>query len=167
MDLTLRATATAADAKPIEEILLSAKAFTAAEIDVAKELVMEHAAKGIASGYHFLLAEDRGRVTGYICYGPDACSDGGAYHLYWIAVHTAERGRGLARFLLSEAAGRARAAGGRALYAETSSTQPYAAARGFYEHSGFHLEARVRDFYKPGDDKLIYTLRLLAGGGVG
>lgn len=167
MDLVLRSSATAADAGPVEDILLSANAFTPAEIEVAKELVMEHAAKGVASGYHFLLAEDQGRVAGYICYGPDACSDGGAYHLYWIAVHARERGRGLARVLLSEAAGRARAGGGRALYAETSSTPPYAAARGFYEHSGFQLEARVRDFYKPGDDKLIYTLRLLAGGGVG
>ncbi len=159
--MTMRDHAAAADAGAVEEILLSARAFTPAEIEVAKELVLEHAAKGAAaSGYHFLLTGDGGRVEGYICYGPDACSDGGAWHLYWIAVHASTRGRGLARRLLAEACARVRAAGGRALYAETSSTPPYAAARGFYEHGGFELEARVRDFYRPGDDKLIYTLRL-------
>lgn len=164
MPMTLRGHAALTDEGPIADILLSADAFTPAEIDVARELVREHATRGVASGYHFLLAEEEGDVLGYICTGPDACSDGGAWHLYWIAVHARARGRGLAKRLLCEACARARAASGRALYAETSSTAPYAAARGFYEHSGFQLEARIRDFYKPGDDKLIYTLRLRGDG---
>ncbi|EPR43667.1 GCN5-related N-acetyltransferase [Desulfovibrio sp. X2] len=160
MSLRLRDAARVGDLPAVEDILLSAEAFTPGEIDVAKELVLEHAAKGTESGYHFLLADADGRTQGYICYGPDACSDGGAYHLYWIAVHAGARGLGLARALLDAARDRALAAGGRAMYAETSSTPPYADARGFYEHTGFFLEARVRDFYKPGDDKLIYTLKL-------
>ena len=159
--LTLRDKAKPDDVEAVARILNTANAFTPAEIDVARELVQENLAKGAAaSGYHLLFAEAEGEVRGYVCYGPDACSDG-ACHLYWIAVDAAARGQGLARRLLDAACEAIRLAGGRKLYAETSSTAPYAAARGFYEHSGFACEARLSEFYRPGDDKLIYVRSLM------
>lgn len=159
--LTLRDKARPDDVEAVARILNTANAFTPAEIDVARELVQENLDKGAAaSGYHLLFAEVDGVVRGYVCHGPDACSDG-ACHLYWIAVDAAARGQGLARRLLDAACEAIRLAGGRKLYAETSSTEPYAAARGFYEHSGFTCEARLAEFYRPGDDKLIYVRSLM------
>ena len=53
-----------------------------------------------------------------------------------------------------------RAAGGRRLYAETSGRAQYRPTRRFYRRAGFRREARLRDFYAPGDDKLIFVKEL-------
>lgn len=42
------------------------------------------------------------------------------------------------------------------LLVETSSTEHYDGARGFYRARGFDEEARIRDFYGPGDDKIVF-----------
>ncbi len=40
------------------------------EASIAEELVYERMAKGEASGYFFLFAEEAGRLLGYTCFGP-------------------------------------------------------------------------------------------------
>jgi hypothetical protein len=47
--------------------------------------------------------------------------------------------------------------GGRRSYIETSSKELYGATRRFYEHCGYRAEATLREFYSPGDDKVIYV----------
>jgi hypothetical protein len=42
---------------------------------------------------------------------------------------------------------------------ETSSQGGYSRTRSFYEKAGYLLESRIRDFYKPGDDRLTYVKR--------
>ena len=42
------------------------------------------------------------------------------------------------------------------LLVETSSTDDYEAARRFYDRAGFDREARVREFYGPRDDKIVF-----------
>ena len=44
----------------------------------------------------------------------------------------------------------------RVLIVETSSTDPYAQARAFYAKYGFEEEARIREFYGPGDHKVVF-----------
>ena len=51
-------------------------------------------------------------------------------------------------------------AGGRRLYAETSSRSQYAPTRAFYERCGYILDAEMRDFYAPGDGKQVYVREL-------
>ena len=51
--------------------------------------------------------------------------------------------------------------GVRLLIVETSGVDDFVPARNFYERCGFRQEARVRNFYAQGDDKLIYTKTLL------
>jgi len=50
--------------------------------------------------------------------------------------------------------------GGRLILVETSGTTSYAPARKFYEVCGYSLQAKIPDFYSPGDDLLIYVKRL-------
>ena len=45
---------------------------------------------------------------------------------------------------------------GRRIYIETSAKPQYEPTRSFYVRCGYVEEARFRDFYAPGDDKLVY-----------
>jgi ribosomal protein S18 acetylase RimI-like enzyme len=53
-----------------------------------------------------------------------------------------------------------RKAGAKHIYADTSSSDRYAGTRGFYQRMGFEAEARLPDFYAPGDGKIVYVKAL-------
>ena len=81
------------------------------------------------------------------------------WNLYSIAVSPSDHGRGTGSHLISDLESRLRDAGeevARVLIVETSSTEQYTGARGFYQARGFDEEARIRDFYGPGDDKVVF-----------
>ena len=50
----------------------------------------------------------------------------------------------------------------RLVVVETSSRADYEATRRFYDKRGYAEGARLRDFYAPGDDRLVLTKRLAA-----
>ena len=53
------------------------------------------------------------------------------------------------------------AAGGLLIVIETSSREDYAATRGFYEELGYVRAARVKGYYAPDDDLIVYTKSLI------
>jgi acetoin utilization deacetylase AcuC-like enzyme/GNAT superfamily N-acetyltransferase len=133
--------------------------FSQEEIDVAEELAQERLAREAASGYHFVMAEQYGRLVGYACYGQISCTVG-SYDLYWIAVHPDIQGKGLGQRLLNETERRIRDAGGSRIYVDTSQRLQYASTRAFYENAGYRLDAVLTEFYAPGDNKVIYCKSL-------
>jgi acetoin utilization deacetylase AcuC-like enzyme/GNAT superfamily N-acetyltransferase len=145
----------AADAGRVRRLVSQTGFFSPAEEDVAEELVHERLQKGEASGYHFILAEHFGRLAGYACFGPIACTTA-SFDLFWIAVHPDFQGRGLGRRLLIQAERSIREAGGRRIYVETSQRAQYDSTRAFYESTGYRLESVLPDFYAPGDGKAVY-----------
>lgn len=84
----------------------------------------------------------------------------GTYDLYWIAVDPQTQGSGYGRALLRFAEDDVLQRGGRLLLIETSSQESYGATIRFYEKSGYPLVARIKGFYRPGDDKLIFAKEL-------
>lgn len=143
------------DPERIRDLVEVTGFFYAAETDVAEELVLERLSKGGESGYHFVLAEDNGRLIAYTCYGPIACT-ASSYDLYWIAVHPDFQGIGLGKRILNETESLIREAGGTRIYVETSQRPQYASTRAFYEDQGYLQESLLRDFYGPGDGKVTY-----------
>jgi D-alanine-D-alanine ligase len=154
--VTLRTEVRPDDITTVRRIVESTGFFHPPEVDVAVELVEERLNRGEASGYYFLFAERDGRVLGYTCYGPIACTLA-SYDLYWIVVDTAERGQGLGRDLLRLTEELIAARGGQRVYAETSGRELYEPTRAFYERCGYDREAVQKDFYAPGDDKVMYV----------
>jgi GNAT superfamily N-acetyltransferase len=142
------------DRARIRDIVASSGFFYPGEIEVAVELVDERLSKGKASGYHFVLADLGGRTVGYACFGPIACTQS-SYDLYWIAVHRDFRTKGLGRRLIDRSERAVAAQGGCRIYVETSSRIQYEPTRAFYRHMGYVEQARLADFYGPGDDKVI------------
>lgn len=101
------------------------------------------------------LREADGTPVGFVYHAPTVMTKG-TWHLYWLVVDKGAQGRGLGRKMVRQAEADARKKGAHHLLAETSGTARYAPTRSFYEKVGYSLEARVRDFYAPGDDQVIY-----------
>ena len=153
----------ASDRAAVLRIVTRVGNFTADEIAVAMELVDEWLAEGEASGYVTYVLEDSTRsdhpVRGYVCFGPAPMTDG-TYDLYWIAVDPDDRGRGFGQRLLATAEDEVRARKGRLLLIETASQASYAGTVRFYERAGYVIVSRISDFYRDGDDKIVFAKRV-------
>jgi ribosomal protein S18 acetylase RimI-like enzyme len=154
----------AADRPAIQEMVVSSGKFNAEELVTALELVDEALDKGDASGYLFaVLEEEEGQksyVHGYACYGPTPLTQG-VYDLYWIVVGPSTQRRGYGKRLLEFVEKDVIRRGGRMVLIETSSQESYRGTVGFYRHAGYALAARIRNFYRVGDDKLIFSKDLI------
>ena len=140
----------------LAEILAATAVFSPDEIDVALELFDEP----VSPAYEFIGAyDDTGVLTGYACYGPTPGTDR-TYDLYWIAMHPDAQGTGDGSRLLREVERRLGERGGRLLIVETSSRESYVGTRRFYEARGYQEAARIKAFYAPSDDRVVYTKRL-------
>jgi ribosomal protein S18 acetylase RimI-like enzyme len=159
MEITWRTEVKSGDIQRVKEIVESTKFFHDYEVEVAVELVIERLHEGDKSGYNFVFAEVDGVVAGYSCFGLIACTKS-SHDLYWIVTHDDFRGKGIGKKLLEETYKEARKMGATSLYAETSAKEQYAPTRHFYDKNSFTLEARLKDFYDEGDDKLIYLIKL-------
>jgi D-alanine-D-alanine ligase len=157
--MTLRTTVRRRDVRIVRDIVASTEVFRPDEIGIAVELVEERLRIGLASGYHFIFAEQDGEVLGYSCYGPIPLTLN-SYDLYWIAVRGKSQGRGIGQILLARSEAAIGQLGGRRIYIETSSRSPYKATRRFYQHFGYRGEATLKEYYSPGDHKVIYVKSL-------
>ena len=157
--VTIRTSLVPEDVAAVREVTASTGYFHEHEIPVAVELAEERLAKGAASGYEFVFAEQDGRVVGYTSFGPIPCTRG-SFDWYWLAVRPECQGAGLGRRLLQEVEARARAMGGARLYCETSGRPQYASTRSFYERMGFTLCEVLADYYEPGDGRATYVKAL-------
>ncbi len=155
-EISLRTTVRREDCEVVRDIVSSTGLFRADEIGIAVELVEERLRTGLASGYHFIFAEKGGATLGYSCYGPVPLTLA-SYDLYWIAVRKESQGSGIGKILLARSEAAIGELGGRRIYIETSSRAVYKGTRRFYDHCGYRAEAALKEFYSPGDDKLIYV----------
>ena len=158
--IRLRSPLCAADPARIEALVRAAGVFNAAEIAIARELVVETLARGEdAAGYHFLIADQGDAVAGYACYGPIPATEN-RFELYWIAVSPAARRGGLGQQLMAAAEMGARAKGATHLFAEASDRADSQPVHAFYRACGYTLHARVPDYHTDGDGLAIFGKRL-------
>lgn len=130
--------------------------FTEEERGCAREL-FDIYLKEKNGDYIFVIAVGAdGLTVGYLCYGRAAFAQG-VYDIYWIVVDPEARGNGVGRSLIEHIESLLKKLGARLMVAETSGIASYEGTRGFYRRCGFREEARIRDFFRPGDDKIIYV----------
>lgn len=149
---------TPADRGAVEAMTRGTGFFHEDEVAIAVE-VFDAAVAG-TSDYVALGAEVNGALAGWICWGPTPCTVG-TWDCYWIVVDRAHQGEGIGSNLLGEMeqrlAGRARL-----IVAETAGRDDYGPTRAFYERRGYLAQARIPDFYAPGDDQVVYVKYLSA-----
>jgi ribosomal protein S18 acetylase RimI-like enzyme len=153
--MTIRPLAVA-DREPIEGILRATNVFNEEEIQIALELIDICLTDPRQKDYEIFSSVDSdGRIAGYVCVGPTPAT-ASTYDLYWIAVDPGVQGHGVGAELMQWMEQYISAEGGRLIVAETSSTENYDATRRFYQRNGYELLAQIREYYRPGDDLVVF-----------
>ncbi len=148
------------DRDVILDIIENTNMFTQAEIDVAMELIDIFLIHKEQKDYIIYVAENEGKeVVGYLCYGPTPATEG-TFDLYWIAVSPNMQNQGIGKELLAYVENEILKQNGRLIIIETSSQPKYAPTHQFYTKNNYQIEARIKDFYRPGDNRLIFVKRL-------
>jgi len=148
------------DKPAVMDLIKATDMFTPGEIEVAEELIDDYLLRPDQKDYRAVVVETRdGGVGGYMTWGPTPLTEG-AYDLYWMAVSPKEQGRGLGKELVRWLERTVAGLGGRLIIIETAGQPKYDPTRKFYLGLEYKEVARVPDFYKPGDDRIIYTKQL-------
>ncbi len=147
------------DKPAVVRILQDTPEFKPMEIAVAVEVIESYLRDPAGSGYRIIVADNNSQTVGYLAYGPAPLTEG-TWDLYWAAISRGARGRGIGSALMSHAEGDIKREKGRLAVIETSSKPEYENTRRFHRKMGYDMACTVRDFYAPGDDKLIYLKRL-------
>lgn len=154
---------TGSDVECIKQIAVETNMFSPEETDFFDEMLAGFF-DGTLAGHHWVVVEDSsGRASAAAHYAPEPFADR-MWNLYFIAVAPAEQGEGLGCALIEHVERQLKSRGdevARVLIVETSSTDQYAATRTFYRNRGYREEARIRQFYGPADDKIVFWKSLV------
>ena len=143
------------DREPILRLLRATAVFSPAELDIALELVDIVLTQKDQQDYLINVSDDEGTVLGYYCLGPTPGTEG-TFDLYWIAVTPDRHGKGVGGMLDRHAEDLVRSLGGRLIIAETSSRPAYDLTRQFYIRRGYKELSRIRAYYRPDDDLVVF-----------
>lgn len=139
------------DREPALAALAACGAFDTVEIEVASGMIDD----GLLGRYSLLAVEQDGAFAGYSCFGPAPLTRS-AWYLYWICLRPEAQGRGLGRSLENASEEVIVGAGGTRLVVETSGRPDYRPVRRFYRRAGFVEAGRLTDFYRDGDDCVLF-----------
>ena len=84
----------------------------------------------------------------------------GTYNVLALGVAKEAQGKGIASEMMNYIEQLLKQKGGRILIVETSSDDAQTAARNFYKKIGYTQEAVIRDFWKDGEDKIVFWKKL-------
>ena len=92
-------------------------------------------------------------------YAPEKLTEG-TYNLYLIAIHKGHQGMGMGAEIMAYIENNLRECGARILIVETSGLPEFELTRAFYKKCNYNREAVIRDFYKEGEDKVVFWKKL-------
>jgi ribosomal protein S18 acetylase RimI-like enzyme len=119
---------------------------------------------GTSQGSRWIVArDDDERMVGAGYYAPEPFGDR-VWNLYFLAVDEGRHRLGVGSALVEHVEQALRAEGedvARVLIVETSSGAAYEGARRFYARQGFVEEAVIREYYGPGEAKIVFWKTLV------
>lgn len=111
------------------------------------------------SGYQdydiWLTCKSDGRAIGF-CYAVPEKLTEGTWNMLAIAIHPDCQGKGVGSAIVQHLESTLRERGQRILIADTSGTEEFEPIRKFYQSKGYLKEARIRDFWAKGNDKIVF-----------
>jgi GNAT superfamily N-acetyltransferase len=100
-----------------------------------------------------------GKPVAIVYCAPERMTEG-TYNLYLMAVHKDLQGTGIGGQLMRYIEHLLQSLGKRILLVETSGLPEFELTRTFYQKCGYHREAVIRDFYREGEDKIVFWKKL-------
>lgn len=148
--------ATPADTSALLALCEESGLFGPNEMEFLGAMLAEHF--GGNSDQNWLVDEDDTLVS-VALYAPERMTEG-TWNLLLIAVRPDRQGQGRGSALLRHIEHALATRGERVLLVETSGLPNFERARAFYRQGRYDEEARIRDYYKAGDDKIIFRKAL-------
>ena len=105
------------------------------------------------------LTDDDNEPVGIVYIAPERMTKG-TWNLYLIAVHPDRQKQGRGKALLSYVEQMLMERGERILLVETAGTDDFEYVREFYRKNSYEEEARIREFYTAGIDKIVFRKAL-------
>ena len=139
------------DIAPLQEVLSATGLFPS---EMLPDMVSGFLSAGKSPDI-WLTCETDGNAVGF-CYAvPEELADG-AWNMLAIAVLPAEQGGGCGGAMVKHLEAALRERGQRILITDTSGMDGFAQTRAFYHRNGYTEEARIRDLWAAGDDKIVF-----------
>jgi ribosomal protein S18 acetylase RimI-like enzyme len=107
----------------------------------------------------FWLTDYDDEPVGMAYVAPERMTEG-TWNLYLIAVHPDRQRQGRGKSLLRHVEQMLKERGERILLVETSGTENFEYVQEFYRKNGYEEEARIREFYTAGVDKIVFRKAL-------
>lgn len=104
-------------------------------------------------------AEENGDAIGFCFASPEALTEG-TWNMLAIAVLPEKQGGGTGSAIVAALENHLAERGNRLLIVDTSGKSEFAQTREFYRKNGYTEEARIRDFWAAGDDKIVFRKAL-------
>jgi ribosomal protein S18 acetylase RimI-like enzyme len=145
---------TRADAASVIAVAVASGLFLESETEFLDKMLADYFDNRIEAGHVCLIAEEKSPI-GAVYYAPEVLTEG-TWNLLMIAVRVECQGQGHGSALLSHVEDTLRAGDQRMLLVETSGLPSFERTRAFYAKCGYEAEARIRDYYNPGEDKIIF-----------
>lgn len=147
------------DSAGIIALAVAAGMFPANETEALGKVLADYFVGSLDDGHAWVSDEEEGELCGVAYYAPDLMADR-TWYVYMIAVHPDYQGQGRGTGLMRYVENALQVSGQRVLLVETSGLPNYERTRVFYAKCGYEKEARIRDFYAAGDDKVIFRKML-------
>jgi ribosomal protein S18 acetylase RimI-like enzyme len=138
------------DLPSIKEVITACGLFPAEMLD---DMVGPFLAKDSAQEFWLTLEDDKPFGIAYCA--PERMTEG-TWNLLLIALHPSRQGKGHGSRLMRHVEERLNEARQRILLVETSGLPEFASTRNFYAKLGYNHEARIRDYYNAGEDKIVF-----------
>ena len=126
--------------------------------DMLDEMISGYFNNENQSEFWFTYENDRPIAIGYCA--PEKMTEG-TWNLYLIAVHPHYQGKGVGTAMIDYIEQILKIQGERILLVETSSLASFEGTRAFYRKCGYKQEARIREFYQAGEDKIVFRKLLI------
>ncbi len=150
------------DAEVIKRLALDNGMFRDDEMDDFGEMLAGFFDGTMVDHSWVVRENEHGEILGAVYYAPEPFSDR-MWNVYFIAVAPGLGRGGIGGELMMYVESTLRDRGeevARTLIVETSSLPEYERSRSFYAKQGYDEEARIRQFYGPGDDKVVFWKKI-------
>jgi ribosomal protein S18 acetylase RimI-like enzyme len=142
------------DSAAVIALAVASGLFPANDTEVVDKMLADYFGSNMDEGHACVIDEDV-EPLGVAYYQPALAADR-TWYLTMIAVRRDDQGKGRGTALMRHVEHALQTNGDRLLLVETSGLPDFERTRAFYAKCGYDQEARIRDFYAPGDDMVLF-----------